>query len=79
MPHCLARRQQCLQVVLHPLLQEQDLSKETAKMKARLCTQQMRTILGREESGVADLNTKGVIGFWSKAQGCGHGLTLKRW
>lgn len=72
--HCLGCSQQCLQAVVHPLLQGQGLSKERDK-RARLCTHWMSTILGRSQSEVVDLNTKGVIIFGAK----NRALTLKLW
>lgn len=65
--------QQCLQAVVHPLLQGQGLSKE--RDRARLCTHWMSTILGRSQSEVIDLNIKGVIIFGGK----NRALTLKLW
>lgn len=43
--------------------------------RARLCTHWMSTILGRSQSEVVDLNTKGVIIFGAK----NRALTLKLW
>lgn len=40
-------------------------------MRARLCTQRVRTVLGREDSGLAGSNTKGAIGFGAKHRALG--------
>lgn len=65
-----------------PLARVRLIQRDSKCQGARLCTQWVRAVLGRKQSGIADLNTKGAIlwvifFFFENAQGFGHGLILK--